>query len=203
MALWAIPRDERATVAYILGGGRSLPVDMVPRLQGRGFVIAVNNAYQIAPFAQMIYWADRPWFEEHHMRLVDHPAEFKVTRCEPHIRHNVKNVRLVEWDKDAWLSTRTSYVAGMDSGTNALNIAYLLGARQIVLLGFDMSPVGHWHEGHSKKSAPPPDDIYRTRYVPVLNVMANKLKQDGVEVVNASPGSYLQCFPIAHLSDLL
>lgn len=98
------------------------------------------------------------------------------------------------------LSTEWGKIVGLDSGANAINLAYLLGAGRIVLLGYDMRENGHWHPDHPN---PVRHGIYAERYIPGLNLMAKALRPTGVQVLNASPGSALTCFPMIDLETLL
>lgn len=196
----ARPKWRRADTAFLLGGGPSLKAPDVDRLRGRGRTIAINNAYQLAPWADCYYWADRQWFEWHHAALTAYPATPKFTRAAPHIRHGVENVTVLDWGDRRALATEWGEIVGLDSGSNAINLAYLLGAGRIVLLGYDMRENGHWHPDHPN---PVRHGIYAERYIPGLNLMAKALRPTGVQVLNASPGSALTCFPMIDLETLL
>ena len=84
-------------------------------------------------------------------------------------------------------------------------MAVLLGAKQIVLLGYDMKfgPGGekHWHEDHTKSSNPAIGQI--ERWLAAFETLPPDLEKAGVEVVNCTPGSALTCFPMAKLEEVL
>jgi hypothetical protein len=90
-------------------------------------------------------------------------------------------------------------VAGPDSGSNAINLAFLFGARRIVLFGFEMRP-GNWHDRHRRVTPP---QRYAEKFIPALEAMAVALKREDVEVINATPGSALTCFPIVAPDEIL
>lgn len=92
---------------------------------------------------------------------------------------------------------------GENSGYQAINLAYLFGAVRIVLLGFDMQNKGqltHWHGDHP---------LQLNRECPVRSfikkfpALANDLKSEGVEVINATRETALDCFPKMELEDAL
>ena len=85
---------------------------------------------------------------------------------------------------------------GNNSGYAAINLAYHLGAKRIILLGYDMGndgKRGHHHDGY-----PVPvtgDNIYRDQFIPGFKILADLLKTKGIEVYNASPNSLLNTWP--------
>lgn len=89
-------------------------------------------------------------------------------------------------------------VAGVCSGSLATNAAALRGVRRINLLGFDMTP-GNYHDRHR---TPAPTAHYGGKFIPAFQKIAAGLAEDGIEAVNASPGSAMTCFPIVHPREL-
>lgn len=93
---------------------------------------------------------------------------------------------------------------GSNSGYQALNLAVLFGAIRILLIGFDMklSETGrrHWFGNHPGKmnKASHYDQFIRAFYTTTAD-----LKRAGVEVLNCTPGSALDAFPIAKLEDVI
>ena len=84
---------------------------------------------------------------------------------------------------------------GHNSGYAAINLAYHLGAKRIILLGFDMKNDGeltHFHDGYPTRSTG--DRIYHDKFLPGFKSLAANLKQNGIAVLNASLYSRLQVF---------
>jgi len=79
--------------------------------------------------------------------------------------------------------------SGNNSGFGALNLALLLGADPIYLLGFDMGGA-HWHEGYPLESDPNAYD----RWCATFAANADWIRARGQLVVNCSPDSRLACF---------
>lgn len=94
---------------------------------------------------------------------------------------------------------------GGNSGFQALNLAVQLGATRVLLIGFDMHDRGgvHWYGRNNWVGANNPTDSNFRRWIRALNIAAPVLANRGVEVVNASPFSDLQCFPKASIEEWL
>lgn len=97
------------------------------------------------------------------------------------------------------LSKLPTHLSGLDTGASALNLAYLFGAKTIVMVGMDMSG-GHWMPNHPLQN--PPKSHFR-RHIEAINSMAEDLKAEGVTVWNASPTSALKCWPKKRLEEWL
>lgn len=197
-----------ATIA-ILGGGPSLTQAQVDALRGRCKVIAINDAYRLCPWADLHYFCDARWYGWHH----DKP-EFqafkgiKVTLENPDIvaRHPglrmIKNYGWPDRNNPGLCEIRDGVYTGRNSGYQMINASVHLGGRgRRLLLGFDMRLVGgksHWHGKH-----PRPDDNAPTDFsdvmLPCFPLLVEPLRRRGVEVINGTPGSALDCFPTMDL----
>ena len=97
---------------------------------------------------------------------------------------------------------------GSNSGQLAINLAYHLGARRLILLGFDMKAPGH-EERHFYKTGDYPEgtlanlSTYAQVYVPTTDSVKEPLAGVGVQVLNATPGSALTAFEKVSLEDVL
>jgi len=91
---------------------------------------------------------------------------------------------------------------GGNSGYQAINLAYLWGAKRIVLLGFDCKDVqgkAHWFGQHpAQLNRVQPYQIWINHF----NQLATELEIEGVEVINCSPGTALTCFRQQDISEL-
>jgi len=189
-----VPREWTGETVYILGGARSLALDLVPRLRGRGRVVAVNDAgLALAPWADVLFFADERWLEWNRGELHRFAGGRIVKRCRPQLP-TAETIHVVERARrEVALSTDPGAVAGFCSGGAALNYAALAGAGRVVLLGFAMRAEGHWHDRHRR---PSPAEAYAGKMRPAIERMAGPLAAAGIEVLNATPGSALPCFPI-------
>lgn len=97
---------------------------------------------------------------------------------------------------------RNGLMTGQNSGHQAINLAVLLGARRILLLGFDMKSSGgktHWFGEHPTRT----DESIFSAMLNNFPHMVRPLAALGVEVINCTPGSALQCFPKQTLDQTL
>jgi uncharacterized Rossmann fold enzyme len=90
----------------------------------------------------------------------------------------------------------------VNSGYAAVNLAVHLGAKRILLLGYDMqlgpNKQEHWHKDHRNKSqsAYP---IFRKR----MAAMVEPLGKAGIDVVNVTRRTALETFPLMALEEAL
>lgn len=79
----------------------------------------------------------------------------------------------------------------------------LLGASRIVLLGYDMRFIDgkkHWHEDHRDRN---PSASQLRGWADNFATMLPDLARAGVDVINCTPGSALNCFAMARIEDAL
>jgi len=90
---------------------------------------------------------------------------------------------------------------GNNSGVTALNLADMLGASPIYLIGFDMRKEGdanHFHD-HYPKGWRQPDKVYNN-----FKTSFKRIKQYiKAEVINLTPNSALTIFPMGNLEEVL
>jgi len=197
MDTFSVPREWEGQAAFVIGGGPSVKGFDFDRLRGRN-VIAVNNAgLDLAPWAHVLLWVDRRWLDWNHGRLELHKGKYKISRKRPHIEtgHDIRFMRFLPRRLSHWPDT----LGGWCGGSSGINLAYLMGARVVVLMGFDMRP-GNYHQDHQ---LPPVPGQHRDRFIPTLEAMEPELTKAGVLVLNTNPRSALRCFPFADIEELL
>lgn len=186
------------TVA-VIGGGKSLTPAQVNACRGRVRVIAINDAYRLAPWADVLWFCDRKWFDWHRAGVMAFTGQvatlenYDLRAVLPRLwcLHNVGQTGLY--------AERWGVMTGGNSGYQAINLAVHLGVRRILLLGFDMKP-GHWFGDHPR---PTPPHVYAGTMLPKFPTLVEPLKKRGVEVINCTPGSALDVFPKANLASCL
>lgn len=183
----------RGETCFIIGGGPSLTGLDWNRLAGKR-TIAINKALLSYPNADVLYWTDSRFYSWHKLDIdrfkgLKYAIRFNAT-------HNGE-VQLLNRGMRFGLETRADTLAhGNNSGYAAINLAYHLGAKRIVLLGYDMGNVGgksHFHDGYATRATS--DEIYQKQFIPGFDFLAAELKKKGVEVLNACPTSKLTAFP--------
>lgn len=181
--------------AFLLGGGRSLSSFHLDSLPAKGKVVAINRSFQLAPFADLFYWADSRFYRWFKSEIDDFVGE-KVTGS--HDGDYPADVRRVRWDRTSPFSADPDQVAGQCSGAHALNLVALLGCTEIWLLGYDFD-AGWWHDGYPMDSRP---EFREKKFVPAIEAMGPHLAASGIAVFNANPASKLTRFPFRSLAEL-
>lgn len=195
---------EGRTVVCI-ATGPSLTPEQIVTIRAAGVpTIVVNDAYLLAPFADVAYFADVKWWNWHKAR--PEWKAFAGERCSiwmgpgccPDVEvHMLKNAMVSGLSLDPG-----AICTGSNSGYQALNIAILTGAKRVVLVGYDgrAGPDGrqHFFGEHPDKSHAP-YEVTRGRF----GEMVAPAKKAGVEILNATPKSWVECFPMVSLAESL
>ena len=94
---------------------------------------------------------------------------------------------------------------GGNGGYQALNLAVLMGATKVILLGYDMHATAeskHFHPDHPLGLNNPYPGLFE-KWIQNFRTTLDDLKKASVTVVNCTPDSALDCFPRVPLEDVL
>lgn len=178
---------------YIVGGGPSLLNFNWNSLAGKKTIV-INKAILSLSSANVFYWTDSRvygWYKSE----IDKFKGLKVTiRDSPLYPNDVKILK--KGDRYGLSEDVSTLSHGNNSGYAAINLAYLLGAKKIVLLGYDMKnngTQGHYHDGYPVP--PTGDSIYKEQFIPGFVILAGLLKEKRIEVYNASVESSILAWP--------
>ncbi len=179
-------------------------------------VIAVNNTWQRVPMADVLYACDQQWWK---MYYLDVAARFKGEswtgdRWAAH-KYGLCHVQL--YDKPGLSVEHGVIHSGANSGYQAINLAYHFGAREILLVGYDMQMtygMSHWHGDHDSNLPPMPNvNGGRTplvssyaefpMWVARFEDLAKDLHDTGVKVTNCSIETALPWFRRGELAECL
>ena len=186
---------------YIIGGGTSVDPELVQRLRGRpnSKTIAVNSSYLIAPWADVLYFADDRWYTREKAERPKELAAFEGRILTTSI--NVKDIRLEKLKKiapsakEGLSRDRGTLAIERTSVTACLNICLHENARRIILIGVDNKdgPNGRVHH-HDEYPWPRRETTWKAKDRQ-FKFAVDPLKAAGIEVVNASPISALTYWP--------
>lgn len=149
-------RNDDLDTAVIIGGGPSLTQEQVTYLINTStYIIAVNNAYQLAPFADMIFACDIQWWYYHKNLLKFSHGCWTLEGVGSHFakRHKTPVLNEIPFTRDYGIYDDKVHHGG-NSGYMAIQLARLMGFKKIVLIGFDHQHTNgqtHWHGDHDKR----------------------------------------------------
>lgn len=183
---WKTSKIWNGATVYVLGGGSSL-LDEDLELIHNERVIGVNNAFMLGDWVDIVWWGDPRWFEWNEEDLANFGG-LKACCCDIMLKVPNSGVKVLDRGCKQGLEERESYISwNWSSGGSAINLATLLGASKVVLLGFDMQPDKEgrywWHDMHKVKSfSKEPYDHYITSFE-FIRRDADRL---GIELVNST-----------------
>lgn len=144
---WTPVEIWEGLTVFIIGGGPSLKGFDYGPLHGEK-VIGCNDAYQLGDWVDICYFGDNAWYIEEHREKMESWKGLKIT-CAPSLM-SYPEVFWMErkprgmWPNKNWIGWFFS------TGASAVHLAMKLGAKCIVLLGFDMNRGGrgevNWHK---------------------------------------------------------
>lgn len=149
-------------------------------VRGRCKVIAVSDAYQLAPWADAMASQDVAWWKAH-----PEAHKFKGRKFSTHHIDGVERIL------PGLIST------GTNSAILAMEAAKLSGATRILLLGVDMAGTHYFGPHlHGLKNT-------TERRFEAMKLQFGRWDAQGVEVSNGNPDSGLKCYPMARLEEWL
>lgn len=212
------PFDQGWSAVVCAASGPSFSAEqaaLVTAAQARGLVrvLAVGRTGPTRlPSADAVYYADRQgWLRYvNEIRAGCPRAQLWTQDAASALEFGLRRVEL---ERRAGLSRNFRAVnAGGNSGYQAIGLAYLFGARRIVLVGYDMQRTGgavHHFGNHGEHRGErgerlhnTPDAAYR-EWAKRFVELATDLKAAGVDAVNCTTETALRCFPRADLADTL
>ncbi len=204
---WTIPPIWTDETVFIIGGGPSVNEAPLHLIYERR-VIGVNSAFELGSWIDVCWFGDMRWFEWNAkklryfggLKLTCANSAFPKGECWPGV-HHVKR----ENKRGIWSRTPNKVYWNNNSGASAINLAYHLGAKKIVLIGFDMKMVNGEHNYHNshKPHHTPKSNIYQERFIPRFNVIKQDATRLGLQIINTSMNSALEVFDKVRLENAL
>lgn len=188
----------KGRTVFIIGGGPSLRGFEPSPLVGH-YIIAINSSYRLVPNADMLFFSDTHWWEEHGPVVM---KNFKGLIVTTNRRFQIGSDRIKrvqsELKQEFAFPGERVIRQGRTSGHSAISLAITMGAPLIVLLGFDMRRVGgrsHHHNDYFTTD----DRIFSDDFIPKFDGWNEAARNVGVTIVNATPGSALKEFQMVSL----
>lgn len=209
----SFPLSWRNCTAVIVASGPSLTEEQCEAVRvwhaanALARVVAINTSFRRAPFADILYACDGQWWKQvdpktglnYFTEASEYfPPESMWTQDSTAARDfSLQHIRSIPGSR---LSLEKTIICqGMTSTIQAMNIAFHAGASRFILLGVDCKG-RHWHEEH-----PPPlaRSLPHRAWQENFAIFGADLKDQGIEVVNCSPGTALNAFRKGELAEEL
>lgn len=188
-AVISIRREWEGQTAAVFASGPSMSPAHAERCRGLRSIAINNQAIDCAPWADVIYGSDAKWWRQY-MSIVSALPGRKIS---VEIGQQMKGIEYLRPSAQIF-DERPCYLStGANSGYAALCLAAKLGAKRILLYGYDMGV----RNGRMRRFDYPANLNSRPRFanwIPRYQLLAPLLKRRGVEVINCTPGSALTCF---------
>lgn len=167
------------TTFAVLATGPSLTPAQVAAVRGLP-VVAVSDAFRLAPWALAMASQDRKWWQHNPDALQFAGRKFSTRKIEG-----------VEQLLGSPLRTSSN------SGLLAVDVARFLGATRVLLLGVDLHGTHYFgpHPAGLKNTTPDRFERMKRQFA--------RYPRGELEIVNCTPGSALTCFPSAKLENFL
>lgn len=209
MELRTIEPRWRNELCIVIATGPSLTIEVaeyIAQHRNGNRCIAINSAYERAAHADICYACDAKWW------IAYRGAEgFAGERWSSHHPTGDRKIEVAEryginlvagYRQNSFSMKPDTIHYGSNSGFQAVNLAILLGAKPIILVGFDMRKVdGKRHYFGDYKFGLRNGDLYQS-WAQIFETAAKSLPPE-VQIINATPGSALTCFPMRRLEDVL
>lgn len=170
----------------------------------RAQLIAVNNSYKLAPWADMLYGCDARWWKNEKFARHYNGLRVSQDRNAPILDPTIKKIHTVRGSNKMLFDT-AGYVGWFgNGGMQAVNLAAQLGVRKILLVGLDLTLKNgsHWHGNHSN-NLPNPRDHIVDRWRLCMDAMKPLFDERDIKVINCSFRSALEAYPKMELEEAL
>jgi hypothetical protein len=200
--IWSVSREWNGDRCLVICGGESVGPQRDQIAEWSGRVIAVKHGVLVRPDADVVFFAGERPAEIAPPCLAVCQGRYIVVRGRGHHVFPADSKRVGRTETHERWSDDPTKVAGFDAGTSAVNLAILMGASEVVLVGYDMQG-GRWFTGQVKHYLPQPPESDFLRHISVLPALAADAQAKGIRIVNCSPTSRVNAFERQPLEAML
>jgi len=177
-------------------------IDRIYNLTGWRY-IGISDCYRCCPFLDFFYACDQRWWTIHYKKVMEWGNSPNGYWCtEATTKQTYPDLHLINGRSGAgWSKAQNLIHYGSNSGYQITNVAYLLGIKTMILIGFNMMVVDkkkHFFGDHPKGLAQ--NSSYQS-FAQQFNTI--KLDSYDVDVINASQPTALKAFPQMSLEDAI
>lgn len=168
--------------------------------------VAVNESWRLTPAADVLYAADVAWWKKRAPTAAAFAGERWTASAvwTDRDKSEFPEMNFAATKGGCDLTDDFPICTGNNSSFQAMSLAILWGARRIVFIGLDMKlgPKGQEHWFGSYHDLTTPRNALGA-FIKAFNHVAPQCVARGVEVINASRDTALECFPRMRLEDAL
>lgn len=195
-----VPQSFPGETIVCLASGPSLTPADVDYCRGRARVIAIKDSIRLAPWADVLYACDARWWQHYGPTLTYGGPRYAMEPGAAPWAQVLRNTGYTGLE-----TNRGGLRTGKNSGYQAIGLAAHLGARKIVLLGYDMLAAEdgkvHWFGKHPWSTRAWAE--LASHFLPLFPTLVEPLRALGIQIVNATRRTALECFPMASLEEAL
>lgn len=201
---WTPGRELENKTVIIIGGGpshRDLDLDFIKDFN----FIAVNSScrkvYPIAKSDDILYFSDNSWNERFPELADKWPGKVICSNRNVKARLKDKVLRLDIQNLTEYMMIKSDYVQA-SSGHVATCLACWLGAKRIILIGFecdDTATETHGHKDYNQSDI----SAFKERFLPGWDGLFKRFLELGIEVINSTPDSKIRNLPFLDLKSAL
>lgn len=196
---------------FVLGGGPSLKDMDLEKIKSYP-VIGTNASVFLGDWVDIVFFGDERFYSWHPEALENFSN--RVITCAVQLKNHQKFEYLekvpaseqtkkadpIVWNKKkiAWFTNK-----GGNAGSSAVALACKMGAKQIILLGFDFKTKEGRHNYHDYHNHTPDKNIYQNEFLTHFKRLAEETERLGIQVINATPDSALDVFPKKTLEEVV
>lgn len=201
MYLNKVPHIYRNEKFVLCATGPSLTEDVIEtvrKYKDSHIIFGINDSYRVIDFLDEHYACDEKWWQ---IWGADLRNKYPNLSCWAYGDNAVQfGAKVIKGFHNDGLSLRQDKIHyGANSGYQALNIAFLMGGRKFILVGYNMQKVSgksHFFGDHADLKNNSPYDLFRKNY----SSIQEPIKQ---LIVNCTENSALKCFRMGNLEEEL
>ncbi len=203
----AVPERFDNGVAVLIATGPSLTPEQIEHVRTHrdaiDAVMGVNDAYRICDFLDLLYAADGRWIE-HHRDTLRNLSFDKWTALDKRYDFSPEwnEIKVISDHKRGLSTDREELIGGCHSGYQLINLAYLMGFRTVILLGYDATRGGQHFFGLHPTTALQVKSNYARWMIRYKN-MADDAERLGLTIINATASSAIPYFEKRPIEEVL
>lgn len=173
-------------------------------------VIAANDNWRRVPNSDVLFAMDGKWWQHNHAAVTSSGFAGELWTTDRAMAHKLglRAIHSLWMDRPgrAGLTSKDNVIlSGGNSGHGVVNLAYLFGARRIVLVGYDMQASAsgelHWFGRHANPLLD--RNCGFAAWIARFRDLARDLEVAGVELINSTERTALDFIPRATLERAL